>query len=127
MINIFVYGTLLTGERNHHIVAPYLLQVEPGTVYGRLYDAAAGRYPALILDPNAELIEGEWMRVTAEGLSKLDELEGYLGPDHPDNLYERIRVCDASTGQQGQAYVWQHHQGCPMIPCGSWRKYKRKR
>lgn len=124
MKKIFVYGTLLTGERNHHVAAPFLLGVEPGRVRGRLYDAAQGRYPALVLDADGEWIEGEWFLVTPEGVTKMDELEAFLGPDHPDNLYERVMVKDADSGACGDVYVWRDPRGCPPIPGGSWRSYR---
>ncbi|MFJ3142635.1 gamma-glutamylcyclotransferase family protein [Streptomyces halstedii] len=88
----FVYGTLLAGERNHDrflggrvrgqcpAVLPgtllyhgpgYPYAVEgPGEVRGALVTAAPGAYGELV--------------------ALLDELEGYLGPGCPRNLYERV-------------------------------------
>ncbi|MFC9944212.1 gamma-glutamylcyclotransferase family protein [Streptomyces pratensis] len=88
----FVYGTLLPGEPNHDrflrgrtreerpaVLPGALLYEGPGypyaieghgTVHGALITAAPGAY--------------------AELLRLLDDLEQYLGPDHPRNLYERV-------------------------------------
>ncbi|WP_329228653.1 gamma-glutamylcyclotransferase [Streptomyces sp. NBC_01460] len=88
----FVYGTLLPGEANHDrflrgrtreerpAVLPGALLYEgpgypyavdgPGTVHGTLVTAAPGAY--------------------AELLGLLDDLEQYLGPGHPRNLYDRV-------------------------------------
>lgn len=44
---VFVYGTLLTGEENHEVAAPYVRAACPGKVNGRLYNV--GPYPALVL------------------------------------------------------------------------------
>ncbi|MFC8224263.1 gamma-glutamylcyclotransferase [Streptomyces sp. NPDC057287] len=108
----FVYGTLLPGEANHDrflrgrtheerpAVLPGALLYEgpgypyvvdgPGTVHGTLVTAAPGAY--------------------AELLGLLDDLEQYLGPDHPRNLYERVarsarpvpRAADGTVpGRQG--------------------------
>ncbi len=124
---VFVYGTLLVGESNHHIVSPHLLHVQPGHVCGRLCDADAGRYPALVLDPIGERIAGEWFTVTEAGLARLDELEEYFGPHHPDNLYERVWVQDAVSGCEGFVYVWESFRDCEAIPEGSWRSYRMRR
>lgn len=117
MISVFVYGTLLTGEVNHRIAAPYLREVQPGCIRGRLYDV--GAFPALILDAAGREIEGEWFEVTPEGLKSLDRLEGYSGPGR-NNFYERVWVRDAINGRTGWVYVWQDSRGCPEIPFGSW-------
>ncbi|MFJ8979933.1 gamma-glutamylcyclotransferase family protein [Streptomyces sp. NPDC102282] len=88
----FVYGTLLPGEANHDrflrgrtrderpAVLPGALLYEgpgypyavdgPGTVHGTLVTAAPGAYTEL--------------------LGLLDDLEQYLGLDHPRNLYDRV-------------------------------------
>ncbi|MFJ8919948.1 Uncharacterized conserved protein YtfP, gamma-glutamylcyclotransferase (GGCT)/AIG2-like family [Streptomyces sp. LamerLS-316] len=88
----FVYGTLLPGERNHDRFLrgrtceerpaalpgallyegpgfPYAVEGH-GTVHGALVTAAPGAY--------------------AELLGLLDDLEQFLGPGHPRNLYERV-------------------------------------
>lgn len=88
----FVYGTLLPGEPNHDrflrgrtcqerpaVLPGALLYEDPGypyaveghgTVHGALVTAAPGAY--------------------AELLGLLDDLEEFLGPGHPRNLYERV-------------------------------------
>ncbi|MDX3328964.1 gamma-glutamylcyclotransferase [Streptomyces sp. ME02-6979-3A] len=89
---LFVYGTLLPGEPNHDrflrgrtcqerpaVLPGALLYEGPGypyaveghgTVHGALVTAAPGAY--------------------AELLGLLDDLEEFLGPGHPRNLYERV-------------------------------------
>lgn len=88
----FVYGTLLPGEPNHDrflrgrtgaerpaVLPGALLYEGPGypyaveghgTVHGALVTADPATY--------------------AELLSLLDDLEQYVGPGHPRNLYERV-------------------------------------
>lgn len=122
MIDVFVYGTVLAGERNHHHVASYLKAVQPGAVRGRLYDTGQG-YPSLVLDPTGYEVLGEWYTITGAGLKKFDELEEYFGPGNANNLYERVQVQDVGNGREGWVYVWTSHQGCPEIPSGSWRQH----
>ncbi|MGM9929976.1 MAG: gamma-glutamylcyclotransferase [Bacillus sp. (in: firmicutes)] len=64
LYNVFVYGTLLIGECNHHVAEPYLHQREKGTVKGFLYKV--DYYPAVVLDTNSREIEGEWFTVTGK-------------------------------------------------------------
>ncbi|AFH65410.1 gamma-glutamylcyclotransferase family protein [Paenibacillus caseinilyticus] len=128
MIRVFVYGTLLQGESNHGIVAPYLLSVRPGAVRGTLYDA--GSYPALVLSGeavSAPLVEGEWLVVEPKGLQAMDELEEYYGPD-ADNDYDRVWIRDALREErEGWVYVWRHSRGCPPLTSCSWRRHLRRK
>ncbi|MFC0213934.1 gamma-glutamylcyclotransferase [Paenibacillus chartarius] len=121
MCYVFVYGTLLPGERNHHIAAPYVTaEPKAGAVRGWLYDY--GPYPGLVLDKAAPPVEGVWLKVTEEGLAAMDALEEYFGPSHPGNDYERVEAEDAASDMRGWVYVWADSRGCPLISCGSWRK-----
>lgn len=123
MISLFVYGTLLTGEANHHIVAPYLMAVEPGTIQGKLYHV--GPYPALMpSDKHGDgVIAGEWMVVKEAGLPALDRLENYYAPGDPRNEYERMLVTDIRGNREGWVYVYVRSDpsGYPEIASGSWR------
>ncbi|WP_248925847.1 gamma-glutamylcyclotransferase family protein [Paenibacillus hamazuiensis] len=129
MIRLFVYGTLLKGEANHHIVAPYLIAVEPGVVRGTLYNV--GPYPALMLsESHADgVIVGEWMTVSEAGLPALDQLENFYAPGDPRNEYERMRIVDIDGNREGWVYVYvRHDPSCfPEIATGSWRSVERQR
>ncbi|MGW8888037.1 gamma-glutamylcyclotransferase family protein [Streptomyces sp. NPDC055749] len=128
----FVYGTLLPGQRNHD----------------RFLDGrTAGERPALL--PGALLYEGPGYPYAIEGhgtvhgalvtaapgaygelLGLLDELEGYLGPGHPRNLYERVardvRVEGTTTAAwvylAGAAVTRSLRTGGTPIPGGNWRR-----
>ncbi|AWO76132.1 MULTISPECIES: gamma-glutamylcyclotransferase family protein [Geobacillus] len=120
---VFVYGTLLTGEENHEVVAPYVRAVCSGKVNGRLYNV--GPYPALVLGEEGE-VEGEWLTVTEEGLKAMDELEDYV-EGRSNNEYERVWVRDACKPIEGYVYVYlpEKAAGFPLIPSGSWRRMKK--
>jgi 8-oxo-dGTP pyrophosphatase MutT (NUDIX family)/gamma-glutamylcyclotransferase (GGCT)/AIG2-like uncharacterized protein YtfP len=122
-IDVFVYGTLLTGERNHYIAAPHVKSTSPGAVRGCMYNV--GRYPAMVLEAEGAEIPGEWFRVTQEGLKQMDLLEEYYGPDQ-DNEYERVWVEDISGDRKGYTYVWKDHRGCPPIAENCWRTHRQK-
>ncbi|WP_102349325.1 gamma-glutamylcyclotransferase family protein [Bacillus sp. Marseille-P3661] len=120
---VFVYGTLLVDESNHHVAKPYLHSVEPGIVKGFLY--TVGPYPALLADPNGMEIKGEWFTVDAVGLKRMDELEGYH-ENRDQNYYERIIINDCYSNAEGFVYVFKEEQvaGLDLIECGSWRDYR---
>ncbi|MBA2875323.1 gamma-glutamylcyclotransferase family protein [Thermaerobacillus caldiproteolyticus] len=126
MYQVFVYGTLLVGEENHHIVAPYLRKVQPGKVKGWLYDV--GAYPALVVSGDGYEVIGEWLTVTEEGLKRMDEFEDYEEGGH-HNEYERIWIKDSEQDIEGYVYVYPADQAAhlPLIPSGSWRKDRKEK
>lgn len=92
---VFVYGTLRTGERNHHWISECPLLARPACVEGfTLYDF--GPYPIACPSPEADdRIAGELYHISNPATWKdLDHLEGY--PDH----YTRgeVRVRDSQGG-----------------------------
>jgi gamma-glutamylcyclotransferase (GGCT)/AIG2-like uncharacterized protein YtfP len=113
-IDLFVYGTLLKGQSNHHWLqdAPYL---GPDTLAnGCLFDM--GEYPMLL--PGSNSIAGEVYRISANILANLDQLE-----EHP-KVYHRESVI-LQSGRAAQVYwgkpIWTKER--PIIPGGSWRQY----
>lgn len=118
-MKVFVYGTLLTGESNHHVAAPFIQDRHPGVVKGRLYNT--GSFPAAVLDPDGYEIEGEWFDVTENGLKRMDMLEGYRG-EGQRNFYDRVGVKDLHSGTEGYMYVWREASNLPEIKGGSWKK-----
>ncbi|MDD9266348.1 gamma-glutamylcyclotransferase [Paenibacillus sp. GCM10023248] len=126
MIFVFVYGTLLVGESNHAVAAPYVKSVQPGTVYGRLFDV--GAYPALVLAEASEgrRVTGEWLEVTEEGLRAMDALEDYYGPGE-DNEYDRVWVRDADGVREGWVYTYAQAEGLQVIDGSSWKVYNARK
>lgn len=125
--HVFVYGTLLRGECNHHWISPYTSNVRQGMVRGILVDL--GPYPALV--PGKGEVRGEivTLREREQAYLRLDELEDYKGSGHPDNEYEKI-VMKAKTAE-GQSlfcsvYVMTRRKLATMgyrriLPSGDWR------
>ena len=115
LVRIFVYGTLMRGERYHHLLAKahYLgpARTEPAF---ELVDL--GTYPAMVPGGHTA-VWGELYAVDAPTLATVDELE-----EHP-RFYHRqpIRLED---GAEALAYLLSTAQvrGYPRIPSGDWRK-----
>ncbi|MCG6170592.1 gamma-glutamylcyclotransferase [Anoxybacillus sp. LAT_35] len=97
MNRVFIYGTSLVGEVNHHVAAPYVWHVQLGKVNGPLYDV--GAYPTLVLG-GEEVAVGEWLTVTEEGIKQMDRLEDYE-EGRTNNEYERVWVKDCEQAIKG--------------------------
>ena len=82
--NLFVYGTLKSGERNAHLLSGCGL-IGPGQVGGILYDID-GEHPALVVYGSTQ-VSGEVWKCPADFLGHLDEFEGLSR-----GLFRRIGV-----------------------------------
>jgi gamma-glutamylcyclotransferase (GGCT)/AIG2-like uncharacterized protein YtfP len=82
--NLFVYGTLKSGERNAHLLSGCEL-IGPGRVGGILYDID-GEHPALVVYGTTQ-VSGEVWNCSADLLLRLDEFEGLS-----TGLFRRIGV-----------------------------------
>ncbi|GLX67152.1 gamma-glutamylcyclotransferase family protein [Paenibacillus glycanilyticus] len=121
-VNVFVYGSLLPGLINHHVVSPFLISSRSGVIAGRLVDV--GAYPAAVRDKGAKdsgsIIQGLWMTIDAAGLVSLDELEEFYGIEEL-NDYERVWVRDAvDPTLAGWVYIWPDDRGYPAVPKSYW-------
>jgi gamma-glutamylcyclotransferase (GGCT)/AIG2-like uncharacterized protein YtfP len=115
---LFVYGTLLRGEVNAHLMVAARLVGAARTVSAyqlRLLDG----YPAL-LPGGQTAVSGEIHLVDARLLSELDEFEG-----HP-TLFRREAVALAGGGQ-AEAYLFARPDtvtSAPLIVGGDWRRWR---
>lgn len=109
MTTVFVYGSLLSGEANHHVMrGAELLRATTTIAAFTLYDL--GPYPALLATGDTA-IEGEIYRVSAAILARLDRFE-----DHP-RLYRRGAVA-LSCGTEAAAYYFVDEalaRRCPVL------------
>lgn len=139
----FVYGTLLPGEHRHD---PFLggrttderAAVLPGALLyeGPGYPYAVEAEGETEADGEAEgMVHGALVTAApqayAELLTLLDRLEGYLGPGHPDNLYDRVarNVRPAGPGRE-PVLAWVYVAPAPVaralraggapLPEGNW-------
>jgi gamma-glutamylcyclotransferase (GGCT)/AIG2-like uncharacterized protein YtfP len=111
---VFVYGTLLSGERNHHLLAHARLVGETRTEpLFTLYDL--GPFPGLV-PRGSQMVAGEVYEVDEPTLAALDRLEG-----HPD-FYRRVTIA-LHDGRPVLAYLLTLEQvgARPIIASGAWR------
>ncbi|MFC4776982.1 gamma-glutamylcyclotransferase [Paenibacillus sp. GCM10023252] len=124
-IRVFIYGSLLPGHHNHHVVSPYIQHYEQGRIRGRLVDF--GPYPAAVRDEAARrqayTIRGLWITVSRQGLAAMDVLEGFQGIEEPSD-YDRIWTVDHDNASlSGWTYVWSGDRSYPAIPGDYWPDY----
>lgn len=111
---VFVYGTLMRGERAHHLLRPCTFLHETATEPAfELVDL--GAFPGLV-DGGTRPVRGEVYAVPAHLLSVLDEYE-----DVPE-VYER-RAIRTELGDT-EAYVLRPRYAAarPRIASGDWRR-----
>ena len=120
---VFVYGTLMEGESNHHLLAHAKKIEKRAATNGFLVDTGNG-YPALV-ETGDKVTYGEVYQIEESDLPSLDELEGYSGPGNLTNLYERkVQLVKGESGREYAAivYVFQTDRGMMPIAGNDWRK-----
>ncbi|RYZ41474.1 MAG: gamma-glutamylcyclotransferase [Myxococcaceae bacterium] len=117
---VFVYGTLLSGEPNHHLLRGARL-VGPAQTLPRftLYDY--GPFPALA-SGGQHTVAGEVYEVDAPMLAALDRLEG-----HP-RFYQRSPITlDGRARVEAYLFPKARLTGRPIIESGCWRRHLQER
>jgi gamma-glutamylcyclotransferase (GGCT)/AIG2-like uncharacterized protein YtfP len=114
--SIFVYGSLLRGERAHGLLGDGHFLAAAGTLPAyRLLDLCA--YPGLV-DNGGVAVEGEVYAISAQRLAELDRYEG-----HPD-AFRRGPVALAPPWDGGVVEAWFYRgpmsAGLPFVG-GDWR------
>ncbi|WP_158595112.1 gamma-glutamylcyclotransferase [Oceanobacillus piezotolerans] len=126
MIHVFVYGTLMQGERNHHLLKSATCVYREAYVFGKLLDTGFG-YPAWVYDKDT-FTYGEVYEVDSSILKELDQLEDYReGRDH--NLFERIKITAYNDRDDHiDCYIYAAGErlmnSTIEIPHGNWSVYK---
>lgn len=113
---LFVYGTLLPGESNAHVLTG-AVRIGPVVTTASFDLVDLGEYPALRAGGHTA-VTGELFLVDPWQLAVLDEFEG-----HP-TLFVRGEVALADGGT-AQAYLFPADANVPeasALPGGDWRK-----
>ena len=102
MTRLFIYGTLKRGEcRAHHMLGQrYVGEARTAPRYRMVH---CGSYPGLVDvgEERGRAIEGELWQVDAEGLKRLDIVEGTV-----EHLFERRAVALADHDGSVEAYYF---------------------
>ena len=116
---VFVYGTLLTGERNAHWA--HGARRHPAWTRGTIYDTGFG-FPAFVRNGERKIL-GEVLTCNEEQFASMDRLEGY------PRLYRREQIEVYPVGG-GRVRAWVYimnslPEGAKEIESGSWRMRNR--
>lgn len=130
--HVFVYGTLLSGERNAGLIPTQNIRsIQPATVAGVLFDTG-NAYPALALQDGAHgVVQGECLQIEdlPALLGTLDRLEVFAGYEDPAPLFQRTLVgATVETGRVLRAWCYVGaREGLfrEVIGSGSWVEYRR--
>ena len=130
MNNVFVYGTLLSGQGNNRLLGDSPCAGK-GYINGyRMY--SLGGFPAIVAAHTAERVEGEVYVVDDETLDRLDMLEGY-SRGNTDNQYrnmyevEKVIVSTENGTVSCEVYTMSHQDPFDddtWIESGSWIAHK---
>jgi gamma-glutamylcyclotransferase (GGCT)/AIG2-like uncharacterized protein YtfP len=121
---IFAYGTLMSGERSHDLLAPRVRRA-----HGSAHIVGASLihidwYPGLILSDSGS-VHGELYEIddVAATLEVFDSYEDFSGYDGEGSLYRRSLVSAVTGG--GSMLAWTYiylgdADAFPLIPSGRW-------
>jgi iron complex transport system substrate-binding protein len=127
---LFVYGSLMTGQWNHGLLAPFVRACQPARAPRMKLYPVTPDYPGMVEgdgEVRGELVELDPARLD-EAMAVLDELEDYFGPGNPSNEYDRVQVpVQTADGAwvHAWAYLWNGRvDGLAPIPGGDWRRFR---
>lgn len=106
---MFVYGLLKPGYSLYHVVEPFIVSTEAGTVRGRLYDAGV---PAARFDEDGRIEGFVYTLAQArleDALRALDDLE--------DEGTEYRRVVVDVTTAEAKVQAWGYEYLLPLDGC----------
>jgi gamma-glutamylcyclotransferase (GGCT)/AIG2-like uncharacterized protein YtfP len=124
---VFVYGTLMRGERAHARIARHRpRRIREARVRGRL--VSLGEYPGLIGCDEGGEVCGELVELEDPGelVAELDPFEDFLGYGERGSLYRRV-VVEVTDADGRRTVAWTYRYVAPIdrapaIPSGDWRR-----
>ena len=115
-VQIIVYGTLMTGERNHRFCRN-AVSIRPCTIQGTLYDTGWG-FPAFV-PGDTGTVKAELIELPIADWPAMDQLEGY------PRLYDRLLI-PATLAEGGTVEAWVYVMNnippqAKVIASGDWK------
>jgi gamma-glutamylcyclotransferase (GGCT)/AIG2-like uncharacterized protein YtfP len=123
-MKLFVYGTLLCGEKNHHVLDGATLLYTGTKLQAKMYDTGNG-YPATELAIGSTIV-GDIYEIHDHMWASLDDLEGFTGNPETD-LYSKEIVSVGTIDGFIEAVVYtvcDESMKLLEIPSGDWIAYR---
>ena len=118
-VKLIVYGTLMSGERNHRFCRN-AVSITPCIVTGTLYDTGYG-FPAFVPEGDG-VVKAELIEIPITDWAAVDGLEGY------PRLYDRqLYSATLADGTEVSGWVYIMNNLPPMatvIPGGGWKEHR---
>ena len=115
-VQIIAYGTLMTGECNHHYCRN-AVSIQPCTIKGTIYDTG-WHFPAFRPEGD-NTVHAELIEIPIADWPAMDRLEGY--PRFYDRLLVPATLADGSTVEAWVYVMNTIPQQAKPIPSGSWK------
>ncbi|SDJ69271.1 gamma-glutamylcyclotransferase [Sediminibacillus albus] len=122
---IFVYGTLMEHEPNHHLLKDAKCVARHGWTSGALYDTRKG-YPVLSLD-SSQRVYGEVYEISEEDLQEIDKLEGFQDKKKDNGFTRTVQTIQSDFGIfQANVYVNESFQleSLKRVAFGDWKAHR---
>lgn len=117
---VFVYGSLLTGLGNHGCLKGQALEGEAKTA-DKYTMVSLGGFPGLYEDGQTAIV-GETYLVNAEGMRRLNMLEGVNESSPERGLYRREDI-QLDDGSLAIGYIY--NGNCrEIVESGDWKQYR---
>lgn len=129
---VFVYGTLLRGERNAHVLhGPLVTRVTDASLHGATLHETPEPYPVMRLGGDG-VVHGELAGLSdvETALGPLDALEAFTGYGRRDRMYHRTLVTVRT--EDGARLAWTYVAGEAIVAgerigSGNWRAFRPRR
>lgn len=119
-----VYGSLRKGLGNHPVLGDSKLVGEcktPPTF--TMFSMFGGGFPGVIKSGNTSIVLEVYEAADARTEQRLDNLEGYRGPNNPRNFYNK-ELIDTPYGKAYIYYINSSTTGLQEVESGDWKQFK---